>query len=76
MISLLVLAQLPQVAAGLAGGISLSSYGMGRLGLAVLARGGRQAAARTKQAAERPARYVARKAADAYRRRTGTVKRS
>ncbi|ENG0237320.1 type IV secretion system protein [Burkholderia multivorans] len=32
-ISLLVLAQLPSISAGLAGGISLSSYGMGRFAL-------------------------------------------
>lgn len=37
-ISLLVLAQLPQIAAGLAGGISLNSYGLGRLALGVFAR--------------------------------------
>lgn len=43
-VSLLVIAQLPQMAAGLAGGISLSSYGMGRLGLSVLSRPGRDLA--------------------------------
>jgi type IV secretion system protein VirB6 len=37
-LSLLVLAQLPTVASGLAGGLSLSGYGMGRMGLAVLSR--------------------------------------
>ena len=35
LLSLLVLAQIPHIASGLAGGISLSSYGVGRLGLSV-----------------------------------------
>lgn len=39
-ICLLVLAQLPSIASGLAGGISLSSYGVGRMGLAVFSRHG------------------------------------
>ena len=43
-VSLLVIAQLPSIAAGLAGGISLSSYGIGRLGLSVLSRPGRDLA--------------------------------
>lgn len=39
LISLFVIAQLPNVASGLAGGLSLSSYGAGRMGLAVLSGG-------------------------------------
>ncbi|MGS0741921.1 type IV secretion system protein [Glaciimonas sp. GG7] len=62
-ISCLVLAQITSIAAGLAGGVSMSSYGMGRLGLSVFSRpardlasagyrGGKQAAAAgTKKAA-------------------------
>lgn len=41
-ISLLVVAQLPSIAAGLAGGLGLSSYAAGRLGLSVLANTGRR----------------------------------
>lgn len=41
-ISLLVVAQLPNIAAGLAGGLGLSSYAAGRLGMSVLANTGRR----------------------------------
>lgn len=80
-LSLLVLAQLPQIAAGLAGGISLSSYGMGRMGLSLLSkpgrdlasasyRGGKRATAATaKFAARKGWEYTGAKAANAYRNR-------
>ena len=80
-ISLLVIAQLPQLAAGLAGGISLSSYGVGRIGLAVLSRpvrdfagagyrgGKRMAAAGTKKAARAGWNATAGRAYRAYKNR-------
>lgn len=51
--SLFVLAQVPSIAAGLAGGLSLSSYGMGRFGLAVFANPMRRAASSATRSAGR-----------------------
>lgn len=85
-ISLLVLAQLPSIAAGLAGGISLSSYGMGRLGLSILSRPGRDLMGasynKSKDAAKRGTKYAARKgwqytggkAWNAYKNRNNTIR--
>jgi type IV secretion system protein VirB6 len=85
-ISLLVLAQLPSIAAGLAGGISLSSYGMGRLGLSILSRPGRDLMGasynKSKDVAKRGSKYAVRKgwqytggkAWNAFKNRSNTIK--
>ncbi|CAE6850422.1 Type IV secretion system protein VirB6 [Paraburkholderia aspalathi] len=70
-VSLLVIAQLPQLAAGLAGGISLSSYGMGRLGLSVLSRPGRDLASAGYRGGKRAAASGSKKAARAGWNATG-----
>jgi type IV secretion system protein VirB6 len=87
-VSLLVLAQIPSIAAGLAGGISLSSYGVGRLGFAVLSRPFRDVAGATynksKDVAKRGTKYMARKswqytggtAWNAYKNRSNTLSRT
>ncbi len=84
-IALLVLAQLPSVAAGLAGGISLSSYGMGRLGLSLFSRPVRALMGasynKSKDLAKRGTKYAARKgwqysggkAWDAYKNRRNSI---
>jgi len=64
-VSSLVIAQLPMIAAGLAGGISLSSYGMGRLGLSVLSRPGRDLASAGYRGGKRAAASGSKKAARA-----------
>lgn len=81
-IALLVLAQLPQIAAGLAGGISLSSYGMGRMALGVFAKPAKQLAgaslrksaqlggAAGKYAARKGWQYTGGKAWNAYKNRS------
>lgn len=80
-LSLLVLAQLPQIAAGLAGGISLNSYGLGRMVLSLLTKPGRYLAGAsynkskqltgkaTKFAARKGWEYTGGKALGAYRNR-------
>ncbi|MFZ3896660.1 type IV secretion system protein [Salmonella enterica] len=68
-ICLLVLAQLPSVAAGLAGGISLSSYGVGRMGLAVFSRNSRAAFNRLGDGAKTGGEKVWGAARERYRRR-------
>lgn len=70
-VSLLVIAQLPQMAAGLAGGISLSSYGMGRLGLSVLSRPGRDLASAGYRGGKQGAATGTKKAARAGWNATG-----
>lgn len=70
-VSLLVTAQLPSIAAGLAGGISLSSYGVGRLGLSVLSRPGRDLASAGYRGGKRAAAAGTKKAARAGWNATG-----
>jgi type IV secretion system protein VirB6 len=62
LISLLALASVLTIAAGLAGGVSLSSFGMGRLVGHHLFRHGRKLIGKGADYSTRPARYVGRKA--------------
>lgn len=62
LISLLALASVLTIAAGLAGGVALSSFGMGRLAGSLMHRHGRQLAAKGADYASRPVRYAGRKA--------------
>lgn len=76
--SLFILAQVPSIAAGLAGGLSLSSYGMGRFGLAVFASPVKRAAnsvqRKTADAVTSGTKRVARRGWESLRnRRKGTV---
>lgn len=73
-VSLLVLAQIPHIAAGLAGGISLSSFGLGRLSLSLLSRSaragyhrGKRLAGQGLRAAGQGAKYAARRPITYYR---------
>jgi len=76
-LSLFVIAQIPSIASGLAGGVSLSTYGMGRMGLAVLARGGKAATGRATRGAGKGVRKAARAAREVYQgRKRNTVKSS
>jgi type IV secretion system protein VirB6 len=68
-LSLYVLAQIPNMASGLAGGISLSTYGMGRMGLAVFGRGAKSVAGRTSRGIGKGTRKAARAARAAYQGR-------
>lgn len=61
-ISLLALASVLTVAAGLAGGVSLSSFGMGRLALGLMHRHTRPLVGKGADYATRPVRYAGRKA--------------
>lgn len=84
-VSLFVLAQLPPIAAGLAGGISLSSYGVGRMGLSVLSRPARDLTSwgygKAKEKLDKGRKYAQRKAWEhtggrlvaAYRSRKNSV---
>ena len=70
-ISFLVIAQLPQLASGLAGGISLSTYGAGRLGLSIISRPARDMASAGCDEAKRFAKWGTKKAARASWSATG-----
>ncbi|AJY28380.1 trbL/VirB6 plasmid conjugal transfer family protein [Burkholderia thailandensis 34] len=76
-LSLFVIAQIPGIASGLAGGVSLSSYGMGRLGLSVLGRGAKGVTGRASRGMSKGVRKAARAARAAYQsRKQNTVKSS
>lgn len=79
-VSLLVLAQIPHIAAGLAGGISLSSFGMGRLSLSLFSRSvraGYRRGSQGLQAAGRGLKYAARRPSTYYRnRRQNQIKKN
>lgn len=76
-LSLFVIAQIPSIASGLAGGVSLSSYGIGRLGLSILTRGAKAATGHASRDASKGVRKVARAARAAYQsRKRNTVKSS
>jgi type IV secretion system protein VirB6 len=62
LISLLALASVLTIAAGLAGGVSLSSFGLGRLTGHLLYRHGRKLIGKGADYSTRPVRYVGRKA--------------
>jgi len=68
-LSLYVLAQIPNMASGLAGGVSLSTYGMGRLGLSVFGRGAKAASGRAARGIGKGTRKAARAARTAYQGR-------
>jgi type IV secretion system protein VirB6 len=61
LISLLALASVLAIAAGLAGGVALSSFGMGRLAGSLMHRHGRQMIGKGVDYSTRPVRYVGRK---------------
>jgi type IV secretion system protein VirB6 len=61
-VSLLALASVLTIAAGLAGGVALSSFGMGRLAGSLMHRHGRQLVAKSADHTTRPIRYAGRKA--------------
>ena len=71
LVSLLVTAQLPNIASGLAGGISLSTYGAGRLGLSIISRPARDMASAGYDEAKRFAKWGTKKAARASWSATG-----
>lgn len=73
-VSVLVLAQIPNVASGLAGGIAMSSYGMGRKMLGKAADAGAYAGKKSARAAGKAAAAGAKKGYQAYKARRNTVK--
>lgn len=75
-ISVLVLAQVPNVASGLAGGIAMSSYGAGRLALRSAGKPAKFAGKKAAQGAAKGTRLAARKAVTAYRSRRNKVQRA
>ena len=78
-VSLLVLGQLPSIASGLAGGISLSSYGAGRMGLSLFSRPTRKVSGmllnKTAKAGKAATQYAARKVMTAYKSRRNNIKK-